>query len=230
MSPWPGGFDDEDRYYAPAPLPGSWLELVRYGPDGSPVGSLGVPRDPIDRPGFEIRDAEGRVAAWVRVPYHGRLHWRLSRKGTTWALVTDQYRLTEVGIGSDTLRTVTRDFDPIPIAAADRDRARGELDRFIQRGGEVDWSLLPEVKPVAEGFFLDDEGYIWVHRAGSQGAEADETSLDVFDPEGRFLGTVRAPFRLDVDPAPVVREGVLLGVTRDQLDVPYVVRASIKGR
>jgi hypothetical protein len=49
----------------------------------------------------------------------------------------------------------------------------------------------------------------------------------VFDPEGRFMGTVRLPFMLARFPGPIFRDGVLYGITEDELEVPYIVRARI---
>ena len=46
-------------------------------------------------------------------------------------------------------------------------------------------------------------------------------------PYGRFFGSVRLPFALGSVQAPIVRDGVLYGVVRDALDVPYVVRARV---
>ena len=80
--------------------------------------------------------------------------------------------------------------------------------------------------------FLDDEGNIWVERFVA--SEEDEGRLfDLFDPEGRFLGTLRLPFSLHrvgqrSRPAPLVRNGVLHAVTKDELDVSFVVRARIE--
>ena len=46
--------------------------------------------------------------------------------------------------------------------------------------------------------------------------------------EGRFLGTLRLPFALRWSiPEPIVREGVLYGVTSDEAGVPYVVRGRV---
>jgi sugar lactone lactonase YvrE len=123
------------------------------------------------------------------------------------------------------LRTITREFTPIPVTAADRDQAREDLKWFTEQGGPVDWSKIPETKPLVTQFFLDDEGDIWVVRESS-GAEGS-TVADVFDPQGRYLGAVALPFALAEAPLPIVRNSVLYGVVRDELDVPYVVRARI---
>jgi hypothetical protein len=38
---------------------------------------------------------------------------------------------------------------------------------------------------------------------------------------------VNLPFALSMNPPPIVRQSVLYGVTEDELEVPYVVRARI---
>ncbi|MGD2134612.1 MAG: hypothetical protein PVF27_00555, partial [Gemmatimonadales bacterium] len=56
----------------------------------------------------------------------------------------------------------------------------------------------------------------------------DDRILDVFDREGRFLGTVTLPFAITRSPAPRVRDDTMWAVTEDNLEVPYVVRARIE--
>jgi hypothetical protein len=51
--------------------------------------------------------------------------------------------------------------------------------------------------------------------------------VDIFDPEGRYLGRIGLPFMLSMNPPPVFRDGFLYAVTEDELEVPYVVRARI---
>ena len=58
-------------------------------------------------------------------------------------------------------------------------------------------------------------------------SQDDDPVFDVFDPEGRYLGEVRMLFLLSTSPAPVIRDGMIYGTVRDELDVPYVVRARV---
>ena len=51
--------------------------------------------------------------------------------------------------------------------------------------------------------------------------------FDVFDPDGRYLGPVHLPFSLSASPAPILRNGVLWGISRDELDVVSIVRARV---
>ncbi len=225
--PWPGGFDAAGYQYEPIPLPGEGpfnLGLVRYDSAFNAVDTIRGPDDPIKRERFELK--RGEDMHWITsIPYTGGFEFHLSRTGTIWALVKDDYRLFELSAGGDTLRAISRDYTPLPVTEADMEVARERLADFIRNGGKVDWSKIPSTKPAAEDFFRDDEGNLWVEPVTAR--EEQGKVFDVFDPEGRFLGTVRLPFVLSMNPPPIVRRSVLYGVTEDELEVPYVVRARI---
>lgn len=220
--PWPGRFDRQGRYYSPVPMRGEvfrWA-LVMHDAAYQPVDTLEPPRDPIEREDF--RSGDGRISA--RVPFSGTLIWQLSPDGTIWALVTDQYRLFELTPDGDTLRTITRDFTPLPVTAADRESIHERLKWFTDQGGRIDPSKVPDTKPPVGRFFLDDADHIWV-QVTTPAEEDNGRVFDVFDPDGRYLGAVRLPFTLLS--VPIFRNGALYAVTTDELEVPYVVRARI---
>jgi hypothetical protein len=225
MMPWPGRFDDDGRYYSPVPR-GGRTTLVRHDGAFSPLDTLEVPRDPVPRDQFEIRDGEGRTRVIAGVPYQGFLTWRISPAGRMWAMIVDQYRLFELDSSGDTVRTITRSFTPLPVTAADRERAREDMTWFTDQGGRFDPSRLPAHKPPARGFFFDDMRHVWVERTASDDEDLRRV-FDVFDPDGCYLGPVRLPFALWMS-VPVVRDGRIYAVTRDELDVPSVVRARIE--
>lgn len=227
LMPWPGGFDDAGRYYAPVPRFEPSFEIIRIRHDTAllPLDTIEArPRDPIERADFTI-ERNGVTAVSAGVPFQGGLRTKSSPAGTYWSLLTDHYRLQEYSITGDTLRTITRAHTPLPVTAADREQAREGLKWFTDQGGRVDWSKIPNTKPLAHEFFFDDEGHTWVGIRSASGELGRE--FDIFDPEGRYLGVVEVPFRLEIDPAPVFRNGVLYGVTRDELEVPYVVVARV---
>lgn len=225
--PWPGDFDQAGNYYGPIPMPGSGpfhMGLTRYDPAFTPVDTLEVPRDPVEREHFELRSDHGFMMA--SVPFSGSLQWRLAPSGHIWSLLTDEYRLTQFSASGDTLKSVTRDFQPLPVTAADMDAAREELEWFVSQGGKIDLAKLPSRKPAAKRFFVDGDGNLWVTRIVAE-REDEDRIIDVFDPEGRFLGTVTLPFRPASSPAPLIRGSTLWAVTLDELEVPYVVRARL---
>jgi hypothetical protein len=227
IMPWPGGFDVAGHYYSPVPLPSEGddfrMGLVRYDTSFSPLDTLDIPRDPVDRERFELRSED---SFWITgIPYTGGFDWRLSPSGTLWGMFSGEYELFEMTADGDTLRTFTREFTPLPVTEADMEQARERLESFIRNGGKVDWSKIPSTKPATEEFYLDDEGNVWVRLVTAQDDRG--RIYDVFDPEGRFMGTVRLPFMLARFPGPIFRDGVLYGITEDELEVPYIVRARI---
>ena len=55
-----------------------------------------------------------------------------------------------------------------------------------------------------------------------------EQIFDLFNSAGRFLGTVELPFSLAWSrPEPIARDGVIWGVTRDEVGAEYVVRGGV---
>ena len=103
--------------------------------------------------------------------------------------------------------------------------AREDVQWFVDCGGRVDWSKVPDHKPATEDFFFDDEGNVWVIPAAA--AEREWQVVDVFDPEGRCLGRIDLPFRISL-PYPIVRDDVMCAVVQDAMEVPYVVRARVE--
>ena len=166
--------------------------------------------------------SDGRLSAGV--PFSGGLVWQPSPAGTIWALITDQYRLFELTPDGDTLRTITRAFTPLPVTAEDRASIPEQLKWFTDQGGRIDPSKIPDTKPPAGFFFIDDADHIWV-QVTMPDEEDNGRVFDIFDPDGRYLGAVRLPFTLPG--SPIFRDGALYAVTVDELEVPYVVRARI---
>jgi hypothetical protein len=230
IMPWPGGFDDEGRYYVPVPrfTPSFGTILVRHDAALMPIDTVAAhPRDPIERDFFKIQEG-GLTSVSAGVPFQGALLTKYSPAGTYWSLLTDEYRLQEYSAAGDTLRTITRAHALLPVTAADREQAREDLKWFTDQGGKVDWSKIPSTKPLANDFYFDDEGNTWVRIRSSSGEVGRE--FDIFDPEGRYLGVVEFPFQLRRRPAPVFRDGMLYGVVEDELEVPYIAVARVVKR
>jgi hypothetical protein len=160
------------------------------------------------------------------VPFTAGFRWHLSPHGTTWGVFTGEYRLVELSHTGDTLRTITRAFEPLPVTDADRDQAREDLKWFTQQGGKADWSKIPSTKPAIEDMTFDDAGNFWVWPVTM--AEAKDRVLDVFDSVGRYLGRVSAPLPISRQPFPVFHNGMVYAVTQNELEVPFVVRLKIE--
>lgn len=229
MVPWPGGFDDSGYYYAPILRPrGDDLKLAleRFDSDINSLDTIAIPTDPMERERFEYRDENNHIAAGI--PFAPEFRWWLAPNGTLWGMLEGSYRLFQLTLGGDTLRSLTREFTPLPVTETDMEVAREDLEWFIREyGGKVDWSKIPDHKPATEDFFFDDEGNIWVVPVTT--AEQEWRVVDIFDPEGRYLGRIDLPFRL-ARPYPVIRDNVMHAVIEDEMEVPYVVRVRIEKR
>jgi len=53
-------------------------------------------------------------------------------------------------------------------------------------------------------------------------------AFDVFETDGTYLGRVRAPLEFSSSPTPIFDGDRVWAVTRDQLDVPRVVRFRVE--
>ncbi len=228
MMPWPGGFDDEGQFYTygvDTTVEDDFaLVMVRHGRDLQPIDSVAPPEYPGEGEHFEIRNEN----SWMMtdVPFTPSIEWSLGRDGTYWAGLTGDYRIFQLGWGGDTLRSIRREYEPLPVTSSDLEEARERLDWFIEAGGKADWSRIPALKPAFDDFVIDDAGYLWVQMIAEPGEE--NRLFDVFDPTGRYLGEVRVPFPVEFYPAPIIQDGYMYAVTEDDLEVPFVVRARIE--
>jgi sugar lactone lactonase YvrE len=231
--PWPGGMDTQGRLYDIALLGGGTREarrpsfgLVRLDAQMQPVDTFRLPER--EQPSFEIENAGGTVRTAVGIPFTPATHWRRGPAGDVWVGTSDRYSVARVSFAGDTVRVVEREYEPVPVTAAERDEVLGRLKWFTDQGGRVDPSRIPGEKPAFTGIFPDERGYLWVFPSVPAGTEG--TTLDVFDPEGRYLGAVRTEARLATFQPMLVRGDHFYAVVADELDVPYVVRYRIRGR
>ena len=228
MLPYPGGFDPMGRYNIVL-LPSVMNGMARFDQSYNPIDTISLPENPVEAEYFELVNEDGFATMSAAVPFQGFMAWRFSPTGTVWTLLTDRYELIEMTTGGEVLRRVTKDHEPIPVTDEEREQAIENLEWFTSQGGQIDRSKFPKSKPSTASFFIGDEGNLWVEQqvAASDSDNAGRL-FDLFDPEGRYLGTLRLPFSLAWSrPEPIVREGILYGVTSDEVGVQYVVRARI---
>lgn len=145
--------------------------------------------------------------------------------GGFWESDALDYRLVRRGEAGDTVLVVEANVSPIPVTDADRD---GLVERTAEGGEDAARAAaeiadaMGQVKPAIASLQIDDEDRVWVRRT----VEAGELPLyDVFLRDGTYVGSVRLAF----EPYAFfrVRNGQLYTIVRDELDVPYVVRAPV---
>jgi hypothetical protein len=141
-----------------------------------------------------------------------------------WAGSAAEYQLYRLSLGGDTLRIVGRsDFVPIPLDPADSQPA-APAPRVV---GVNIRPPEPNHHRTISNLIADVTGHLWVVRW--RPPDSTRTYLDVFDPDGRYLGELAVPYPLEQKPAPMVRGGRLYAVVKDELDVQYIVVMRILG-
>jgi len=226
VTPWRGGFDREGWFYDQGVVPGKRTMipvLNRFGPSMEAAGSLPLPQPAPDE--FVHEGATTTLRA--SVPFTPYLVWRLDRTGGIWAGISDRYRLARIRFGGDTSQVIERHVERVPVTAEERKEALQELSWFTDAGGRVDPSRIPQVKPAFRSVTVDDGGFIWVRPEQRRGEPA---VLDVFEPTGRFLGSVTLPSPPGPFPLITVRGNYVYAAIRGNDDEPVVVRWHIVGR
>lgn len=215
---WPATLDAEGRFYDVSTSLAEGEELlIRTDSLLRPLDTLRVPPHPDAPPSYTA--SRGAMTGSVSIPYAGTVAWVQTPDGGLWAAITDAYRLLRIGPEGDTLRVATRAFDPVPLG-----ELRDTMPLPRAAGQEMPRSLLPEMKPAITRLLLDDEENLWVVRFEDR-ADAPHP-VDVFGPDGLYRGSLEPPVDLDRHGVSF-RDGELLAVATDSLDVEYVVRYRI---
>lgn len=230
MYPWPGVFGRDGGLInvSPSMRDGEFEPvLVRYTPDMQPTDTLAIPSDEGDQEFFELSSDSGRMRA--SVPFGAGLTWGLDPRGYFWiAPNTATYEISKVSPAGDTVLTIRRPSDPHPVTSAEVDSAVATLKWFTDQGGKVDRSKFPSTKPAIRRVFAPGDGHVYVVPVTDEfgsGYLTTSDALDVFGPDGRYLGRLDLPEGMRTsNPEPVFHGDHVLAVVRDELDVPYVVR------
>lgn len=228
-SQWPysGGFDPVGRYNALIRSfhdEGTTESFARFDQSLTPLDTIPVPKKP-DAEYFSNETGDMQVG----VPYQGYIAWCFAPNGNLWTLRTDQYELAEITGHGETLRRVTKEYEPIRVTAEDRTEWGQSMEWFTDQGGKINWSKIPKTRPVVRSLYCDDEANLWVRRVtikSDDDKESEGPLFDLFDPEGRYLGMLKFPF--DLGSYPIMRNEVLYGITRDEHGADIIVRARIE--
>lgn len=153
--------------------------------------------------------------------YVPRLRWSRAPDGTIWSAISGELRLVQTTPDGDTLRIIETSHRPAALDAADRAViAEGLAEAGISRD---DVEL---VRPLVGAIHVMDDGHILVEIIERVG----ETSsiFDIFDPEGFFMGTIDLGFSLPGRNVPSFVGDTIIAVTPGDLDLPVLVRATIR--
>lgn len=221
---------------------GLWLELGR---DGGLLDSIPVPR----------RDASvlggrsypfGHMSPFVPVTLS-----QMDPTGTLVVVETERYALRRQ-LRNGSFVEIRRSWDPVSVQREERAQHRALARHVGSLWGPEYTDDVPEVKPPIWAFKIDGDGRYWVARH-SEGYHVPETSeereyrreliqyrgseppplewweplvVDVLDPRGQFLGTIRFPSN-QIRMAEAYGDAVW-AIERGELDEQYVVRYRIE--
>ncbi len=234
---WDGLLAEDGRVLKPSITPGPPRRRILrvYGREMQLLDSLPLPEPPATNPtnpegAFSWESTAGGARGYVAVPFYPQAQETLDPKGGIWSTEAGDpaYRIKHWIPGGDTLLVLEVLRPTVSIPPSERDSAIASVREFLQQrgGARQDWSKVPEVKPAVGWMFLSREGNLWV------GTPSSDTlfTFDVFDRGGRYLGTAASPrYRFWPIP-PVVRGDRFWAVVLDELDVPYVLQASMRGK
>ena len=225
--------------------------LVRYTPEGIPSDTIPAPHYDYEPPELVATHTDGddHSTSVSGVPFAPDVAWTYSPLGYMVGGVSTHFAIDLFIAPDRVLRIERANWHPVSVL----DEERAERERIMtanMRQTEPGWRWkgepIPTTKPAWADFFVGERGRIWVllHQEAYQ-IQTDEepedrpgemptqtwvepVAFDVFEPDGRYLGMVRAPRGFSWRPQPVFRGDTVWATVRDEFEVPYVVRFHIQ--
>jgi hypothetical protein len=175
-------------------------------------------------------DPEGIGRIILQIPFVHRPSWVLGPMGELF--VSDRegaYEIRRASLAGDTLLVMGRPHEPVPIDASVRTAtidgfAEGVRSRGFTPEPPFTPSLVPTVYPPLSRFFIGHDGSVWVR--SEQGPDLEV--LDLFSPDGRFLGRVDVPDDFHRMFIQAVVGDHMYGSVQDDLGIAYAVRLRIE--
>lgn len=233
---WDGVFDHRGRYwrttihgeddpgFPPPPGLSSWSERWYYKSYDLSSGAT----DSVYVGEASFRSyAYSTPAGWgfLPLPHEATELIEVNPSGGFWRAHTGSYRIVRTGEGGDTLVVIEAGLPIQRVTDEDRTAYAESIidDRpDLRREAEEVAAVMPDIKPILDGLFVDDEGRLWVERVTPRDAPA---FYDRYSEDGGYLGSVRLAFEAA---GPIwVQHGSIYTWVVDEFEVPYVVRASV---
>lgn len=191
-----------------------------------PVGwrtPLGIPfRSPIEFVRIDSASATHSLGRWdrkervvqeglpVSLPFAFGVQLAASDNPLSVFISSDQYEVHQFPKTGALLRIVRRAAEPIPITAEDIEewKAGFSLPWNWEAWDEAMAELPPrEFRPPIVGLEVDSEGHLWV----ADRIDRTTSEWSVFDPTGRWLGTLAVPLQR----VEWIGEDLILGINED---------------
>jgi len=222
--------------------------LGRFTPEGVLADTIAYPTWDYEEQAVVARNEHSSSSR--RVPFTPEVLATFSPLGYMVGGVATDYRIDLLRTDAPIVR-IERSWEPIPVTAAEKDERVHLIESNLRRqypGWRWNGPDIPDTKPPFTGIMVDEDGHVWVQlsqpavefRSETEALEEERRTgrpqlrlrepvvFDVFEPDGRYLGTVRMPNGFRTGPQPVIRGDMMWAVVVDDLDVPRVVRFAIQ--
>ena len=190
------------------------------GPSGDTLRPMDGP--PLPRSFIECEHGRGRSFFWIPfAPGHGQTP---GPGAVMYSAVTDVYRISVVKNGTDTLRVIERTLPPEPVLDDEWEAGNEEFEEFRRREPNASCNpsgpTRPDKKPFIGGMHVAPDGKLWIRVIRTAGDR-----WEVFDPDGRLLGSVSTPLprsALKDRVVPSFGPDHLVTIRQDSLDLDHV--------
>ena len=212
--------------------------MQQFSAEGAVGSPIPVPDLPFEQAELEARSG-GRVRMGMSIPFYPRLHWVLAPTGAMVVGSSDDYRY-EVHYPDGRVTVVSRPWEPVPVPEGAAQAAeRRVLDRFRESVPDWRWEgpPIPDTMPAFYLLFPDRDGRIWVQRiVGTRrdpNCDPEERGrecwpgivvLEVFGPDGRYMGAVEAPSSYPLGSRSFISGGTVVVATSDDAGTIMVKR------
>jgi len=179
-----------------------------------------------EAPRVDWVDDGGRARISVFMPFVHLAGRTVGSNGDYWISEGGgDFRIRRQTISWDTLVIMERPYEPFPIPDSIRREEMPEREwNGLKLDPEFDPDDVPLVFPPFDRLIPGTDGTLWVRRRIDDGAYG----LDVFAPDGRFLGSVATPPEFDRMLIYLITPDHMYGRVTDEMDVQYVVRLAIE--
>ena len=120
----------------------------------------------------------------------------------------------------DPLRVIERPLPPEPISDEEWAAGNRDFEELLAERPDAECNprrpSRPESKSFIQSIFIAPDGKLWVEVIRTAG-----NRWEIFDPEGRLLGSVPAPPRKE-DAAPAFNADHLITIRQDSFDLDHV--------
>jgi hypothetical protein len=195
----------------------SEVPFLRVDTTGAIADSLAAVAVPTRRLGTPPMPSDFDTSVLAYLP---NVLWALAPDGTLWLAESGSLRLIQRTMSGDTLRIVETSHRNAELSGSTRRMVDRELSKL---GSNLEYDL---VRPVVESLDVLSDGHVLVRIVEEVGVDSD--LVDVFDPEGRYLGPLRLGFQLSRRNMSAFAGDTIIAVAIGEYDVPYVVRAHIR--